>query len=270
MYKLIILIILIILILLINKYNKVRICETMKSTNLKIGIFVISNGLNKNIDFPPYESRHLRKTYYKRFIFEKKIWLKYRDKHPNIDVHFLECSNTTKTSKKFNTEQINCTESYKPGIFNKTLEAYKKFDNYDFYIRTNLSTFIIYNTLINQLSSLRTDIPIYTGYRIDSFIQGTSIIMNKKTRDVFVDNNSVVNNDVNTLADDVLISMILRYKNIYPTNLKGLYYWNGKESNEYNKNIIDKHNYIFIRTKPRNIKYNQKSILKYLYRIYYT
>ena len=52
MYKLIILIILIILILLINKYNKVRICETMKSTNLKIGIFVISNGLNEKAECP--------------------------------------------------------------------------------------------------------------------------------------------------------------------------------------------------------------------------
>ena len=74
-----------------------------------------------------------------RWRYEKETWEKYEkeSKKYNIDCIFTECVENF-------TFRANCKESYRPGIFQKTVETLKEYPNYDVYVRTNLSTFIIF------------------------------------------------------------------------------------------------------------------------------
>ena len=269
--------VILITILILIIYNNSKPCESLTSNCLKIGIFVISNGKNKKLDFPPDQQTNLSVSYYDRFLEEKKMWEKYKNNFESLDadVYFLECADDVdkkpvKMLNFLNTENLNCIESYVPGIYNKTLEAYKYFDDYDFYIRTNLSTFIIYNNLLETLKQLPRDRPVYAGQEFGTeFIQGTNIIMNKKARDVFVTCNPLFDDNINENPDDVLISIVFKKTNILPTKMQILYYWNWGLSIDKNIEIINKNKYSFIRTKPWSTKQNQKEVLNKLYKTYY-
>ena len=81
----IILVILILILVLVlkcykNLKDKSNIYENLQKSNIKIGIFVISNGLNKKMIYPKYEPLNMRESYYNRFTYEKQIWIKYKDR----------------------------------------------------------------------------------------------------------------------------------------------------------------------------------------------
>ena len=107
---------------------------------------------------------------------------------PNIECFFIECD----TIENYKTLSLKCKESYIPGIYQKSLNSLKKIgDNYDFYIRGNLSTFCIFENLNIYLQNIPTNIPIYTGYPLKSktntiFCSGTSILLNKLARNKLI------------------------------------------------------------------------------------
>ena len=122
---------------------------------------------------------------------EREIWMKYKDKDPLIDCYFIKCDNLEKFTDLYN----NCKESYKPGIYQKTILSLKKLNGYDFYVRTNLSSFLIFDNLHRKLQDIDINKPYYSGVycqpdRADKqnvrWVGGFGIILNKKARNILV------------------------------------------------------------------------------------
>ncbi len=208
-----------------------------------------------------------------RWNIEKDVWKKYADTFSNITCFFIECDNTT---EGFETMSLKCNESYIPGIYQKSLNSLKEIgDDYDFYIRGNLSTFYIFEYLNNYLQNIPQNIPVYTGGKIwrNNFVSGTSIVLNKLARNVLIKYGFEKKYYENTIIpDDVLISNVLLDNNIkISKNIKNdnLYFWYYNESYDLNLQTIKKHKYPFLRLKTENIdKY--KEITNKLLNEYYS
>jgi hypothetical protein len=152
----------------------------------------------------------------KRWNYEKELWEKYANFSSayNIDVIFTECREFfTHTTKQ------NCNETYVPGIFQKTILGLGSFPDYDFYVRTNLSTFYIFQHLQYFIRNKfgqkeRQTKPQVDGFQIrykpnQPFISGTGIVFNKLARDILVEKGtqSKYFRELH-IPDDVLIGMI--------------------------------------------------------------
>ena len=143
------------------------------------------------------------KTYYMKF-------------DPNIDDYKLDD----------NVLYIKGQESFVPGIITKTLKGFKYFEddlnNYDYIVRTNLSTVIDFRLLANELE--QNPIKYYggghkrtlqwTGGGIDDetwfgtdYIEGTAIILTPKAVKHMLDNEHLVRKEI---IDDVSIAIFMR------------------------------------------------------------
>ena len=162
-------------------------------------------------------------TGHERWNFEKEIWIKQIEKNiPNIDIFFIECArnHSIKNHSIENNQYMlikNCNESFIPGIYQKSLLALKDFPNYDFYVRTNLSTFFIFDHLKLLVKTLPISVPIFSGHFLKKkkIVSGTGILFNKKARDILLQEGfetEYFNN--NKLPDDVLISQIFFKNNV--------------------------------------------------------
>ena len=106
----------------------------------------------------------------KRWIEEKKIWLSslYNNTFKNIDVFFIESDSSMPPGTcliKKNTIYCGGKECFTPGIFQKTILSLEFLheNNYDFYVRTNLSTVVNYRALNNYLKNIKQNIFFSTG-----------------------------------------------------------------------------------------------------------
>lgn len=234
-----------------------------------IGVYVISGVRNNNLDIPLYDIRNgfNQDNLSYRFNLEKQMWKIYQKYNKNIDVHFLECEKCIEPMT-INTEKLPCVESYKPGIFKKTILAFSYLNQYKFYIRTNLSTFIIEKYLITALKNIPTNIPIYTGGSIRKwgnlkFVCGTSIVLNELAKNILINNVNDYNRDQHLIADDVIIGKILKNNGINITRYHNLqlYLWNWNLSFDDNIKIINQLKLPFIRLKPKNINKNNQIVV---------
>ena len=138
---------------------------------------------------------------------EKKIWLKSikNNKLTNIDIFFLETDNTIENNTfiiKNNTIYCGIEDNYIPGIIHKTLLGLKALPNYDFYIRTNLSTVIDYKELNNYLQNIPTDIFFSTGVTNNTYFSAVNLEqkqeviskINEKSLPYYGDSNTVDSN----------------------------------------------------------------------------
>ena len=184
-------------------------------TNAKIAVLIIST------------------KYGERFQLEKKQWEKYMKKYRNVDCFFIECEN----KENFETIYSKCNESYIPGIFQKSILSLDKVGNkYDFYIRTNLSSFFIIQNLIKKLETLPKLRPFYSGVYCDikSWVGGFGIILNKKSRKILLENafKKKYFEDTKT-PDDVMIGRVLLDNNIKCENIDN--FWYGWDSQKITK-----------------------------------
>ena len=172
----------------------------------------------------------------KRYAIEKEYWKKYMHSNKHIDCFFIECGQI----EHFNTLTLQCKESYTPGIFQKTIQALDKVGGkYDYYIRTNLNSFFIFENLIQRLKTIPRDIPIYTGgwCAPGNWVSGTSIILNKKSRDILVEKGIQDKYYNNSKPDDVVIGLVMYENKIMCDDKKCkniLYVWNFDISYESN------------------------------------
>jgi len=88
---------------------------------------------------------------YKEF---QKRWLKYMDTHPLFDSYFYKANPNQKENMYLsdrNTLSIKMTESL-DNVYEKTLMAFRffrpQFDRYEFIFRTNLSSFLVFDTYL--------------------------------------------------------------------------------------------------------------------------
>lgn len=244
---------------------------------LKIGVFVISISDDHILNYvPSYEKQDIN-LLKKRWLLEKEYWNNNKNVNKQFTIHLLECNKNKYNNKHFDSKCLNCEETFTPGIFQKTYYALKHYNDYDIYIRTNLSTFFIFDRMIKYLQNIPLNTPIYNGtiwynpyykklFNIHNFVyaQGSCIIMNKKSRDIFIDKgiNYINSNE----ADDALISKIFYDNNIYLNNCnyyKTVYLYNYRLSVKHNIKYIDDNDIFNIRLKTDDL-ISYKKVIDYL------
>jgi len=140
----------------------------------------------------------------------KELSPKYYNLYSNeIKYFFIENrqNNNNEVIEDNNFLYINGTESFIPGIYNKTIKAIEYINNkysYDYIIRTNLSTFWHMENLF-KLLNIKPKERFAAGYAFQGFISGTGIIM---SRDV----GNIVTSNYNSayIGDDLAISQTIQ------------------------------------------------------------
>ena len=102
------------------------------------------------------------------FPFFKRVWESYMFECPDIKVVFVYGSGSTETIKCYDLVYEDVVENNHPGMITKTMFALNDIDSmydYDFLIRTNLSTFWDLNKLSSRLDTLPKD----------NFLSGTPV-----------------------------------------------------------------------------------------------
>ena len=252
-------IILSICIIIYTIYNKFKYPYHKKKKTLKIAILIITNNKKKDID----------KDTLTRWELEKSNWKRYMNLYKNIDTFFIQCNEIEAFNNVINCK---CKESYRPGIFQKTIITLNLLVNkYDFYIRTNLSTFVDFATLTKKLNTLPKNIPIFTGGGCNkaNWVSGTSIILNNNTCQLISKNGFLDKYFKSNSPDDVLLGKLLKDNFIYchQDHSNYLYEWNYTISFEENIKLM-KENHIFIRLKTNNIQLYSNNIDKLIKKYY--
>ena len=163
----------------------------------------------------------------------KKYWQQIiAKKHDNIDFYFLY--NDPSIEKEYiitgNDIFFQEKETFVPGIFNKTISALNvcNYTNYDYIIRTNLSTFFYMPQLLRFLQNSDTDkiyAPLvkYSQRYHYTFPLGFCIIIHKSNVDKLMSNMSTIKMKYNpeSFPDDVLFGIIFNELKIpYDDNIK--------------------------------------------------
>lgn len=243
---------------------------------LHIIIYSESN-INHNIKEGTYENmQKLLSNYYKKF-------------NNNVFTYFVKYDSNIK--KTYGTDYyiendiiyINGEETFIPGILEKTLLAIKYLNicDYDYFVRSNVSTIIEFDKLINYLENnpidyygsgklLDLQCSGWNGVKDSSwfgtlFASGTSIIFTKKAIDEIMNNMNLVRMDI---IDDVSLGIFVKEhkKNILPKEIKKDYYCDVpffiKDIDSTNKFIeyIKNNNIIFYRNKCFGIYVKHREI----------
>jgi len=183
------------------------------------------------------------------YIKLKEIWLKYMNSSPYIDSFFMEYTNDNnqldeKIKINGNMIYIKGSESYHPGIRDKTIECINYFlkENikYDFIIRTNLSSFWNFSALLQHLDALPKN-NVYSGiigiYENIKYASGCGFIITPDIAKLIVENKNIMNES--NIVDDVDIGYLINKFNIpYTVGFRKDFY-NNKMFEEYiyNNNI---------------------------------
>jgi len=164
-------------------------------------------------------------NYYNHYSYVKTYFYKYNE-NINNDVELID-----------NIINIKGKENYNPGILEKTLKTLKyvekEFEDYDYLIRTNISSVVDFDLLKEQLEATPIlysggthililkwiDEPagiIDTRHFFTPYVSGTSIIFSKEGYKLLINNTHLIDK---TLIDDVAIGVFFKTINIQLTNL---------------------------------------------------
>ena len=110
----------------------------------------------------------------------KKCWMEYMNKNENIKSFFLYSNENMDTDIYITKDSItyNCKESLIPGILYKTIAGYyfcQKKLSYDFMLRTNLSSFIIFPNILKYLNSIEKQNIWVSNLELMPFISDTNM-----------------------------------------------------------------------------------------------
>ena len=250
-------------------------------------IIIYSNSkFSDNIKEGTYENmQKVLSNYYKKF-------------NDNVSTYFVKYNENVKST--YGTEYyiendiiyINGKETFIPGILEKTLLAFKHLNNfdYDYLIRSNISTIIEFNRLISYLE--KNPIDYYGSGKLVNlqcsgwngirdpkwygtiFASGTSIIFTKNAIDEIINNTHLIKKEI---IDDVSFGVYIREhkKNIIPkqidiTRFCEVPYFtkNNNSISQFLEYIKNNNDIIFYRNKcfgiyvkNRDIDYNQMEII---------
>jgi len=167
---------------------------------MKIIILIIAN------DSPQY------------YLDMQAMWRKYMNNHPNITTYFIKSNPYLQQdillNNDDNTIYIRGTESFAPGIFDKTIASIKyclRTMDFDFIYRTNLSSFLDLNKMYDLFLSNKINYGGAIGNKDGIvFSSGCGFILSKEAC-IYLTENSRHNL---YYLDDVVIGYILNKK--YP------------------------------------------------------
>jgi len=198
----------------------------------------------------------------------KQVMKKFMNSNPDILTLFIYGI----VNKKFVTPSkydlfFNCPESIRPGILMKSMMAFghilERYD-FDYVVRTNISTFWHFNNLLNVLDKLPNKNCIAGKINKKNFISGTSIILSKDLIEYIVKNTNKIRINI---SDDVELS------HFYKSELK-LPLIRVPRCDKYvnkfplNTQSIPK-NYICYRVKTNNNRYMDSIKMLKLFKVFY-
>jgi hypothetical protein len=256
--ELIIIIIIIILLFIINTINQ---CDAFDNTSLSFLNLVLYSSDNSG----PYDKMYEETNkYYKTFPNVKTVYYTFSN---DISDNYLDTIT--------NILYIKGTENYIPGILDKTIKAFEYFkeDNYDYIIRSNISTLINFYLLNDELMKHPVEYStgfLFTIHQLDpgngitkqsfesmkglKYPSGTSIILSKNTMKQLLNNKNLLETDK---IDDVAIGLFFskHYPNIKLENIfddRYLFVPDMEGNYEKIKELIMNKNYIFYRNRNNN------------------
>jgi hypothetical protein len=185
----------------------------------------------------------------------QKIWKLYMNSNPNhIEAYFLKADpNLPKTvERRGDTIWTKTSEVIIPGCMNKTIMAMKylmpKMNEFDYVVRTNLSTFFIFPKLMALLENLpRKNCYYGKALGVPSYASGAGIILSSDLVQLMVENMNELW-DKHPIIDDILVSQFLAKYGIELIEYKKELYFSSLESWETQKNSIPEDT-VYFRTK---------------------
>ena len=172
------------------------------------------------------------------YIELQKVWESYMNSDPDhFDVYFLRADPDLVSDFKINQAKneiiLKTTEGFVPGILNKSILGIKamgeKLKNYDYVIRTNLSSFYYFPNLYTYLQTLPRqkvfcgvpmwivkDVPPNLPNNMNTipFISGAGIIFSTDMAKLLVDESKDLEKYKTEMADDVFIGLFFAFKGI--------------------------------------------------------
>jgi len=188
----------------------------------------------------------------------KELQLKYLKLHEDIKYFFVEFKDDIDEDIIIDNYDIYIkgTESINPGMIIKTCKAIEWINNnfeYDFLLRTNLSTFLHIKNILNFISIL-PNTNAYSGFSFSNLITGTGFFMSKDITKTLIDNYKSY--DINSLNEDVLMTQCianLGFVKYY--NPKILYKW-GMILNTRDVIVSDEFIYYFTDSEFKEFKFD--------------
>ena len=167
----------------------------------------------------------------------EKQWLRYCNLNPNITVFFIRFSQEIDDEYVIAKNEIiiRGTESFVPGIYEKTIRSLQillakdEYDEVNFFVRSNISSFWIFDRLEKYLGTVQTKKFVSTGFiaKYDKnekkilYPQGSGFILSRDVVKLF--SLELQNKNVNILPDDVAFGALCEKHNIpiskYPWNV---------------------------------------------------
>jgi hypothetical protein len=200
---------------------------------MKVLVFIISN----ETKVPDYQHSYTM-PHESIYTSHKQLWLQYMNLNPEYSCFFIEY-HPEKNGIEGNTIYIQGTESFQPGIREKTIESFSLFLNsdYDFIVRTNLSSLWNFKVLTKYLETLpRAN--LYSGpygyHNGIHFASGSGMIITRDIMKLIVEKRKLC--DEYNFMDDVDIGYLLNKIGIYPTGNSKTDVLN-KEMFQYNPSI---------------------------------
>ena len=165
---------------------------------MKVLVLIISSN-----DYPVYEEH-------------RQLWLKYMNLNSDIECYFYQYHDGPQKIEN-NTFWLNGSESLNK-IIVKTLDAFDFFikrDNYDFIVRTNLSSVWNFPVLIDYLNTLPKE-QVYSGFIGEHdglpFCSGSGFIMTPDVIKLLIENRHIAESV--KIMDDVDIAFTMKKLNI--------------------------------------------------------
>lgn len=192
----------------------------------------------------------------------------YYKKFDNVKTYFYKINNSIKNEIEIEDDIFNIRdgkESIIPGILDKTIIILKYFENeiknYDYIIRTNISSIINFELLTNELKI--TPIKYYDSTYIIKynvfFASGTNIIMSNNGCKLLLDNLHIIKMINTKLNDDLIIGIIFKNINIITDDIfnnKNKFVFVQPNLNDNDIDLLIKKKYIVYRNRndmDRNI-----------------
>jgi hypothetical protein len=208
-----------------------------------------------------------------RWLYEKQCWKKYMHLNENIDVYFLEYGEESRIEEDTIFVPY---DGFGRGIYKKTIYGLKLLNkSYDFYFRTNLNTFVIFDKILDKLNNIEKDYnmnyPFYGGHvypakylKCKEFVSGTGILMNLAAKDELLNHGFNEEYTTSKYSDDNIIRMVFYDLNILPIKCHFLLKCNKKT--DINLKLFKNNNYCYVRTNrdsSKNSNINEHLLQKF-------
>ena len=148
----------------------------------------------------------------------RKVWLSYMNSNPQIECYFIQYRNGPQRIEG-NTFWLTGVESFEK-IITKTLDSFNYFlkNDYDFIVRTNLSSLWNFNTLLKHLETLPRN-KVYNGFigyfNDFQFASGSGYIITSDVAELLLHNRQFV--ESYHQLDDVAVGFSLNKLGVYPS-----------------------------------------------------